>query len=259
MLDLSPAEIHLWQYAIGQPPAAQHLAYAMTLLSGAEKQRCAGFYFERHRAEYALSHAMLRLVLSEYAPVKPQEWQFVTGDWGKPEIASPVTDTPLWFNLSHTDGFAVCVAGRVRQLGVDVENMNRMESCDEIAQRFFAAAEYEYFRNLPPALQREAFFRIWTLKEAYIKAEGKGLAIPLDSFHFRFPAGNSDEVTLEWTESNHHGSNHLVSNSGVWSFFEFQPCPGYRISIGVQETGHRAFHVECHQAAPLLAGPAACG
>ena len=64
MLDLSPAQIHLWQYALGKPPAPEHLAYAMTLLSDAEKQRCAAFYFEKHRTEYALSHAMLRLALS---------------------------------------------------------------------------------------------------------------------------------------------------------------------------------------------------
>jgi 4'-phosphopantetheinyl transferase len=244
MLHLSPAQIHLWQYAIGKPPVAQHLAYAMTLLSDAEKRKCAAFHFEKHRAEYALSHAMLRLVLSEYGPVKPEEWQFLTGEWGKPEIAGPVMDTPLWFNLSHTDGFVACVAGRVRQLGVDVENMNRMTSCGEIAKHSFAAAEYEYLKSLPPGRQREAFFRIWTLKEAYIKAEGKGLSIPLDSFHFRFSAGNPIEVTLELTGE---------SNPGVWSFFEFQPGPDYRIAIGAQKTGQGAFHIQCHNAAPLLA------
>jgi 4'-phosphopantetheinyl transferase len=104
MLHLSPAQIHLWQYAIGKPPVAQHLAYAMTLLSDAEKRKCAAFHFEKHRAEYALSHAMLRLVLSEYGPVKPEEWQFLTGEWGKPEFAGAVMETPHEFKLSHTDG-----------------------------------------------------------------------------------------------------------------------------------------------------------
>ncbi len=242
MRELSPAQIHLWHYAIGEPPVAQHLAYAMTLLSDAEKRRCAAFHSEKHRTEYALSHAMLRLVLSEYAPVKPEEWQFSKGNWGKPEIRGPALDTPLWFNLSHTDGFAACVAGRVRQLGVDVENVNRMFSCDEMANHFFAPAEYEYLRNLPPDLQREAFFRIWTLKEAYIKAEGKGLSIPLDSFHFRFSAPHPVEVMLE-----SNGESH----SGAWKFFEFQPGVDYRISIGVQEAGC-TLHVQRHDASALL-------
>src|ERR1700733_10368688 len=125
MRELGPLQIHLWQYPIGDPPDAQHLAHAMTLLSDAEKKRLAAFHFNKHRAEYALSHAISRLALSEYAPVRPEEWQFQTGEKGKPEIAGPAMDPPLWFNLSHTDGFVVCAAGRVRQLGVDVENMSR--------------------------------------------------------------------------------------------------------------------------------------
>lgn len=244
MLDLSPAEIHLWQYAIGEAPVAPHLAYAMTLLSRAEKQRCAALFSERHRAEYVLSHAMLRLVLCEYAPVKPEMWHFVTNVWGKPEIASPVLDTPLWFNLSHTDGFVACVAGRVQNLGVDVENMNRVVSCDEIAKHFFAPAEYEHFRSVPLVLKRDTFFRIWTLKEAYIKAEGKGLAIPLDSFHFRVSEGDSAEVTFELTGE---------SNPAAWSFFEFQRGAGYRISVAASST--QRLHIECHEGAALMNQP----
>ena len=239
MRELSPAQLHLWHYAIGEPPVTQHLAYAMTLLSDAEKHRCGAFHLEKHRTEYALSHAMLRLMLSEYAPVRPEEWEFSTGKWGKPEISGPALDTPVWFNLSHTDGFAACVAGRVRQLGVDVENTNRITPCDELAKHSFAAAEYEYLRNLPLGLQRDTFFRIWTLKEAYIKAEGKGLSIPLDSFHFHL----SDEVTLEL--------NGEFARDG-WSFFEFQPGSDYRISIGAQKSEPCGFQVQNHDAVPLF-------
>jgi len=243
MRELGPEQIHLWQYPIGDPPDTQHLARAMTLLSTAEKTRCAAFHREKHRAEYALSHAMLRLALSEYAPVKPEEWQFLTGEKGKPEIASPALATPLFFNLSHTDGLAVCVAGRIRTLGVDVENMSRKVSPQELAKRFFAHGEYEYLRTMPPGSQREAFFRIWTLKEAYIKASGEGLTIPLDSFHFQFSVGSPAEVTLE---------SNAESNPSAWSFFEFQSAPDCRISIAVRNTGIGAFQVQCYQSAPLF-------
>ena len=244
MRELGPLQIHLWQYPIGDPPDAQHLAQAMTILSDAEKKRRAAFHREKHGAEYALSHAMLRLVLSQYALVGPEQWHFLTGEKGKPEIAGPALEPPLWFNLSHTDGFAVGVAGRVRQLGVDVENMGRTTSHEELAKRFFAPSEYEYLRTLPPILQREAFFRIWTLKEAYIKADGKGLSIPLDSFHFRFSEGNPAQIALE---------SNAESNPHSWSFFEFQPGPDYRVSIGAHNPGHATFQVECHQAATLFA------
>jgi len=243
MRELGPSQIHLWQYPIGDPPDALHLAHAMTLLNDAEKKRCAAFHFDKQRAEYTLSHAMLRLALSEYAPVRPEQWQFLTGEWGKPEIAGPALDTPLWFNLSHTNGFAVSVTGRVRQLGVDVENMSRKTSHQELAKRFFAPSEYEYLRTLPPSFQRDTFFRIWTLKEAYIKAEGKGLSIPLDSFQFRFSGGNPAKVTLE---------SNAESNPHAWSFFELQPSPDHRVSIGVINPERGALQVECHQAATLF-------
>lgn len=243
MRQLGPEKIHLWQYPIGDPPDSQHLAQARTLLSAAEKNRCAAFHMEKHRAEYALSHAMLRLALSEYAPVRPEEWHFLTGEKGKPEIAYPELDTPLFFNLSHTDGFAVCAAGRIPELGVDVENMTRKTPHEELAKRFFAPFEYEYLRTMPLNFQRNAFFRIWTLKEAYVKAEGKGFAIPLDSFHFRFSTGNPAEVTLE---------SKAELNPAAWSFFEFQPGPDHRISIGVKNPEACALQVECHHAATLF-------
>jgi 4'-phosphopantetheinyl transferase len=240
MRELGALHIHLWQYPIGKPPDARHLAHARTILSDPEKQRCAAFRSDRHQTEYALSRAMLRLALSEYAPVAPQDWQFLALEKGKPEIAGPALTPPLWFNLSHTDGFSACVIGRVRQLGVDIENMNREMPHQELAKRFFAPGEFEYLLTLPPSLQREAFFRIWTLKEAYIKAEGKGLSIPLDSFHFRFSTGNPElKLTAE-------------SNPRDWSVFEFQPGPDHRISIVVKNPEQRALEVRCYHAAILF-------
>src|SRR4051794_30170715 len=107
MLDLAPDQLHLWQYAV--PVAPEHLEFAMTLLSEAEKQRRSRFRFDRHRNVYALSHAIVRLVLSQYENVKPEDWRFSAGEFGKPEIATPLSNGPLWFNLSHTDDFVACV------------------------------------------------------------------------------------------------------------------------------------------------------
>jgi len=245
MRELGPSQIHLWQYAIGDPPDAQHLAHAMTLLSDQEERGCAAFHVDKHRTEYALSHAIVRLVLSEYASVKAQDWRFQADKWGKPEIADAALDAPLYFNLSHTDGLAVCVAGRVRQLGVDVENVNRTVSFLELAKRFFAPIEYECVHDAPPHLRRETFFRIWTLKEAYIKAQGKGLSIPLDSFHFRLLPGSPAQAAIASSDQ---------SDPGPWSFFEFQTALIYRIAVAVRNTGHGEYQVKHHAGAALFNG-----
>jgi 4'-phosphopantetheinyl transferase len=96
---------------------------------------------------------------------------------------------------------------------------------------------------LPASLQREAFFRIWTLKEAYIKAEGRGLSIPLDSFSFRFSNENPAQVILE---------SNTEPNPGAWSSFELQPTPDHRVSVGVRNSEQRAFQLDCHEAATLF-------
>jgi 4'-phosphopantetheinyl transferase len=200
-------------------------------------------HLERQRTEYTLSHGILRLVLSEYAPVKPEMWEFSAGRWGKPKISRPVTDPPLWFNLSHTDGFIACVAGRVPEVGVDVENTGRKISYATIAKHSFAPAECDYLRNLPTHLQRDAFFRIWTLKEAYAKATGEGLAVGLDSFHFRLSTMRPSEVALEFSDDRRPQG---------WRFFELQPDSRHRVSIGVRGPAEIRFHVICHVAQPLL-------
>jgi 4'-phosphopantetheinyl transferase len=245
MRDLGPTQIHLWCWPFGTLPIAQCIAYAMTILSDAEKHKCAEFYFEKQRAEYAVSHAIVRLMLSEYAPVRPQEWQFLRGPWGKPQIAGPELRAPLWFNLSRTEGCFAFVAGRVARLGVDVESVNRAVSCGEIAKHCFAANEYEHLSGLPASLQREAFFRIWTLKEAYTKAEGKGLSIPLNSFHFRFHADDPSAATL------------VLSNGPSardWKFFERRIATEYRISLGVHTPVGAHLELQCHEAHSFFNG-----
>lgn len=180
MLPLGETEVHIWEYATD--PGVDRLAYAVSLLSAGERERWAAFRFDKHRAEYALSHALVRLALSEYAPVRAADWTFGVGEWGKPFIAGPVVHPPLWFNLSHTGGYVVCAVARMA-VGVDVEQETRRADFAEVSQRFFAPGECEYLRGLPPELRRGAFFRIWTRKEAYIKADGRGLAVPLESFN----------------------------------------------------------------------------
>lgn len=158
------------------------LALYRSWLSAEETERMARFRFERHRHQYLITRALLRSTLSRYAPwVAPQQWRFANNAWGKPAIVAPVV--PMAFNLSHTEGLVVLALTLENSVGIDVESSQRPVDPD-LAERFFSAAEVRYLASLPPTDQTSAFLTLWTLKEAYIKACGQGLSIPLESFCF---------------------------------------------------------------------------
>lgn len=151
----------------------------LSVLSEEEKQRMARFRFERDRLLYLSAHGLLRLTLSRYAGVEPREWDFRAGPQGRPEIGGPASR--MRFSLSHTRGLAACAIVLDHAIGVDVEDLSR-NAPDGVAERFFAPAEARDVRETAPASRSERFFTYWTLKEAYAKARGLGLAVPLNRF-----------------------------------------------------------------------------
>ena len=167
------------------------LARADALLSRGERLRRDRFMFERNRREFLLTHALLRLALSRHAPaVGPREWTFREGPHGRPEIDGPTRAPRLAFNISHTEGLGACLVADEGEVGVDVEAVDRprdpvrARNLAGIAENFFAPYEIGALRALPELEHRARFFTYWTLKEAYIKARGLGLALPLDRFWF---------------------------------------------------------------------------
>ncbi len=157
-------------------------------LSPEESARLASLSLPQVAREYLLTRAFVRATLSRYVPgVVPSAWRFVANEHGRPEIASPAVPFPLRFNLSHTYGLIACLVVLGRDAGVDVEDGTRPGRTVAVADRFFATSEVVELVGQPEARQRERFFEYWTLKEAYIKARGMGLAIPLGKFAFRLP------------------------------------------------------------------------
>ena len=155
-----------------------------SLLTDAELARCRRGLVEKKRRESLATRAFVRTTLSRYAAVEPHAWRFAANDHGRPHVESPTLTEPLEFNLAHTEGLIVCLVARQPEIGVDVESVRRDADFLEIAERFFAPEECVGLRSLPEPERRERFYAIWTLKEAYIKARGLGLAIPLDAFWF---------------------------------------------------------------------------
>jgi 4'-phosphopantetheinyl transferase len=154
------------------------------ILDAAERERAKRFRFERDCRHYAAAHALKRLMLtaSTGGAIAPQAWRFDTGPHGRPAIAG---GDSVHFNLSHCDGLVACAISRAVEPGIDVENLERVVPSDVVAT-CLAADEAKWLYGLPATAQPAAFLRLWTLKEAYIKATGLGLSQRLDAFAISF-------------------------------------------------------------------------
>ena len=189
VLSLEDAEVHVW-FA---DPRAISVPRHRRLLSREEARRCEQFQSADQRLRYLAAHALVRCALSRYADVDPRRWEFSTSEHGRPEIAGPEAAHGLAFNLSRTRDLVACAIARGAQVGVDVAATDSGDEPMLVAERFFQPAEIADLRSLPLHLQRGRFFDFWTLKEAYVKALGRGLRIPLGGFSF--PLGQS--ISLE--------------------------------------------------------------
>ncbi len=178
-------QVHIWTLPLEDTTSAHSLC---DLLSPDELERASRFRFEKHRAQYVLTRGTLRFLLAGYLGISPREIAFHYSKYDKPGLRE---GQKLDFNLSHTEGMAIFGFTRGNRIGVDIERLRSDFRADEIAERFFSPFERAALRGVPEARRHQSFFRIWTRKEAYIKALGEGLSHPLHQF----------DVSLEDTAS----------------------------------------------------------
>jgi 4'-phosphopantetheinyl transferase len=181
VLALADHEVHVWFTRPERATPALAERY-QALLSPDERDRHSRFYFDRDRHHYLVAHALVRTTLSQYADVDPAAWTFRNGPHGRPEIAGPDVRASLRFNLTHTDGMVAVAVARGVDVGVDVEGFRMRDTGIDIARRFFAPAETAHLERQAPEDRLRVFLEFWTLKEAFIKAIGKGLAAGLATF-----------------------------------------------------------------------------
>ena len=168
--DATPSDIERW----------------LRLLDRGERERAARFRIAADRREFVAAHALLRTMLTCHSGVPPSAWRFLVDANGKPSIDPSVGPHELQFNLSHTRGLAAAALASRGAIGVDVEEIDEAKADLAVAETYFARSEVEMLQKAPASERARCFFRLWTLKEAYIKAIGKGLSAPLDSFAFTF-------------------------------------------------------------------------
>ncbi len=206
---MTDREVHLW-YTFTDEVSPGDLERCKALLPPEEIGRHDRLMKLDDRVRFVVAHALARNALSSHADVSPEDWRFESGEHGKPEISTP-KDTQLRFNISHAAGLCACAVTLGHDVGVDVESVHRRANRKEIARRFFAEEEAEIVERRPGL-----FFDYWTLKEAYIKAHGRGLSMALDSFRFDLSDG------IEFF------------GPAGWSFFSHRPRPGFRAGVAVR-------------------------
>lgn len=199
-LNLGRNDVHVWRVSLDLTSTI--LDRLRRFLSPDELARAARFHFERDRQHFIVARGCLRTILSRYLKMHAADIQFIYGPQGKPQLDSSCLDTqPPYFNLAHSEGLAIYAVTRVGEIGIDLECIRPEFTGDDIANRFFSPGEVSCLNAMPKDVRPEAFFNCWTRKEAFIKAIGMGLSLPLDQFEVTLAPGEPAQlVRTTWDE-----------------------------------------------------------
>ncbi|MDZ7269880.1 MAG: 4'-phosphopantetheinyl transferase superfamily protein [candidate division KSB1 bacterium] len=220
---LADGEVHVWRIGLQLPPSRMEQLQAM--LDAGETQRAARFYFDKDRRRFIVAHAAMRMILGAYLQLDPAGLQLGRNAYGKPELQDNRTAVAVRFNLSHSGELALFAVARDRNLGVDVEQVRPVQELLQLAQRFFTPQEVNVLRQIPAEGRLLAFFNCWTRKEAFIKANGMGLSLPLDQFEVTCAPGEPARLL-----------RHPPAGGELapWSLHAFTPAEGYVAALAVQ-------------------------
>jgi 4'-phosphopantetheinyl transferase len=229
-LQLASAEVHSWSASLDVRPETTARLYAT--LTCDECNRSSRFRFERDQQRFIVARGVLRDVLGRYLQTEPREITFACNAFGKPAL-SPVFGSRLKFNLSHSAGLVLIAIADDSNVGVDLECIRAQGDYAEIARHFFSTVEVDQLHALPSHRYAEAFFNCWTKKEAYLKARGEGLSIPLNSFSVPLTTDPAHACVDLYRAS------HDIVPARHWSFYTLQPAPGYIGALAIEGTGWR--------------------
>lgn len=218
-LNLHPHQVDVWRVNINLPPAT--VKFLESTLSAQEIQRAERFHFEKDRIRYIVAHGCLRDILSRTLQCEPEQLDFDANPYEKPILK----DHTLEFNLSHSGDFTLIAVARGNKVGIDVERIRSDIELENIANRFFSTNEFTELMSLPTEQKTSAFFSCWTRKEAYIKAQGLGLSLPLESFDVSISP--NEPAILRATRPDAHEANR-------WALFSLDVDPEYAAALAVE-------------------------
>ena len=216
-------EVHVWSAIL--PEVIPALPEVEKYLSKQERERAGRFSHAADRMRYILAHGILRDLLGRYLQVDPAGLEFIANEFGKPDLASIGTQPALRFNLAHSGDVILYTITQRRQVGIDVEKIRADVDVMELASSQFAEEEINELRRLSLTERRDAFYRVWTRKEAYIKALGTGLSLALNKF--AVTVRNNKSIEISWAE----GDPEAARN---WAMFNLEPHPAYAAAVVVE-------------------------
>ena len=219
--------IYVWPIYL--MPSEAIVARLGHLLDPDETARATSYRLDHVRQSFMLARSLLRVLLGQYLGAAPGTIQFSYGPRGKPKLVSPLIE----FNLSYSNSLALFAFTIGCELGIDVEEIRPLPEMHQIAKGFFCPEEQQELMSLPTEERERAFFLCWTRKEAYIKALGHGLSVPLDSFR----------VTLKLDEPARliHVA-HSARSASVWTLHNLEIQSRYASALAYR-AAPRAIHV----------------
>ncbi|HEX8905118.1 MAG TPA: 4'-phosphopantetheinyl transferase superfamily protein [Longimicrobiaceae bacterium] len=225
-LALGGGEVHVWRASLAA--SAHELARHHAILSDEERSRAERFRFDLHRNRFIAGRAIQRLVLARYLDADPAALTYALAEHGKPALDGSHGGSGLRFNVSNSaDGLLIAVA-RGRELGVDLEAVLPVSDRDAVARRFFSAPENLVYDTIAEHERDLAFFTCWTRKEAYIKALGEGLSMPLDRFDVTLRPGEPAQLLC---------TRGAAGEAARWTLRELDPGPGWLGALAVEGGG----------------------
>lgn len=205
--------------------ARAELQNCFRVLTEDERARAARFCFARDRDWFIATRGILRIILSRYLDCDPAQLRFDYNAYGKPALGQNQDDAAIEFNLSHSNGLALYAITRARAIGIDLEWINPARAEMAIAERFFSPTEVAILRALPRALQVPAFFNCWTRKEAFVKARGLGLSLPLNAFDVSLMPGMAAMLLRV---------NGDPDAARDWSLYDLSPAPDFAATLAIE-------------------------
>lgn len=233
-LAITSDEVHVWRASLQL--SLRKINYLKSIIWKNEQVKANRFYFEKHRRRYTVANGFLRIILAKYLDITPEGLQFSHNRFGKPTLEGKFFGDNLNFNMSFSNEMALFAVTLGREIGVDIEYIRPFPYAEQIVKRYFSKREKDEFLSLPKHLRQKAFFTSWARKEAYIKARGMGLFLPLHSFSISINPRDSIRLIHHFDQGN------LDTNCYLRDIIPFD---GYAAAVAVEGHGLRFCYWIC--------------